>query len=342
MEKQPAIELSGLSVPLEARVPVVSAFAGKVPLLPKVNQRLRKPMQPVGKNSASAEAALAAEGAKYVLPPPGGAAKQGEKTCLEASLGTGVSSAPKPAATDSTKDSDSNDSSTTDVAAIDRISGATGEETEDEQISDSVAAVVEKMTGMKIDDKLLGALDKAVTRAMDKYEERAVENGELLIDVDALTKGTSDKVKITLPDTEPADESSEDDGNPEDDAARKAKIHLSVSDQVRGAVRAKLEAEMSGDALDKLAATLISSSNCKGAASLKLTREERKNCDLAQWVRSNWLKKDSADVAPAAAKPAAAQASKPSWAPPAVTKVAPAAAQPSPPADKKFVYAREL
>lgn len=351
-ESQPAIEVSGLSVsglsvPLDARVPIGSAFAGREPLLPKVSQRMRKPVQPVVRNSVSAQAALAAEGDAYVLAPAGDTAGEKGKMCPEkATLKVGVSGAGAGGAVDAGVGSSSADA----AAPAARATDEGQEETEDEQISDSVAKVVERMAGVKVDEKLLSALDAAVTKTMDNYEEKAAQTGELLIDVDELTKGTSTKVKITLPDTEPPVGGGNSGGGDTaaDEATLEARTDASVGDQVVAAVRDKLAAEMDAGALDRLASALVSATKCRGPAALKLTRAERKNCDLAQWVRANWLQQGGADAAPAAAQPQTAPAAaQPQAAPATAPKVpaAPAAAVRPPPAPasaSKPVYVKEL
>jgi hypothetical protein len=293
--REPGIQVSGLSVPLSARVPLASALHGHVPLLPTVQQRMRKVVRPVGQSTVASEP-------ERRLHPPGTPTPVEEeggsnKTCTDPYKATDSDTSASETGYSSKKETKADDDSTgkgvsssaaesPDLTDKELLVASQVKETEDEQITDSVADVVEKMTGVTLDSKTLTAMDAAVTAAMDKYEEKAAESGELLINVDELTSGKSSKVSITLPDTETT-------GYME--TSKKGSSRLSpasqVGDQVVDAVRQKLKEEMAPDMLEKLAKALINSSKCKGQSAAALSPADKAECDVVRWIRANWFRK---------------------------------------------------
>jgi hypothetical protein len=282
--KDRGIQLSGLSVPISARIPVESVARGQVPFLPDVRQRLHKNVRVVTANEAGAPA-VSATGPAPSEPHPGAdsAGDGSNKTCADSSTAqtltaTGPDSAPASGVKGARP-------------------SAAGEETEDEQIVDSVAEIVEKFTGVTVDETLLKALDAAVTKTMDGYEDKALASGDLLIDVDELMSGKSSSVKIGLPATERvtgsdagADEAHSAPLNPEDRVRQ-------MGDQVRDAIRKKVKEDFSPDVVDKLATALMSSSHCtrtanKGAtaAAAQAQAHGEPNCEVVRWIQANWLK----------------------------------------------------
>lgn len=277
--KDHGIQLSGLSVALGQRVPISEVLKGNVAVLPPVRQKLRKTVDSVDGNSVDVQEVVqktAAEQKVILSETSSDLGKEANDTCpdslvVAAGCGEKMTKVLVKDPIDTAKvEVDQNEK------PVDN-----SEETEDEQISDAVAKVVEKVTGKPIDSDTLKDLDSAVTRAMDRYEDKALSEGALEVDVEDILSGASSSVKMTLPDTEAIPESGFGDKlkslNPDD-------RYRMMGNKVILTVIKRLRDDVSPSLLEKVASILINSSTrCRG------TDADDSKCATGRWIRENWF-----------------------------------------------------
>ncbi len=170
------------------------------------------------------------------------------------------------------------------------------EETEDEQIADAVATELEKNTDTIVDERLLSLLDKAVSRAMDKYEDKALKDGSLLINVNDLATGASSKAKVQVPQRQQSSENTKT-LDPETRAQ-------DLNDQLFTALRARLERGISRSMLNAVARALVYP-GCRGeglgAAENSYGEANGDDldvpCDVVRWIRKHWFEESVAENA---------------------------------------------
>lgn len=285
--------VSGLSVPLSHRVPMNQATSGNAGLLPPVRQQMRQHIDVVDTNVESNRDNENVAQRNATCPDNNGHNGTREPGSMTNTTGAGI---PASAIRNSVDDDDSLGEASVETAAT--SDSGTSEETEDEQIADSVASVVEEMTGVSVDGKLLSAIDSAVTEAMDKYEDKAIAQGDLLIDVENLVKGEG-TVEVKMKQTEPAGSEEGKEGQlskPSLDPVERARL---LSSQIYSVLRQKVEKNMAPEFIDKITAALMDP-RCSdsGNASLGYSASNSDDrdgagvsCEVVTWLRQNWFDK---------------------------------------------------
>lgn len=275
--REEGIQLKGLSVPIGERVPIGEVLKGHVSIVKNVHQKLSTVVYPVIKNSVN----INKEASNYGSSPDKadksgdlkGQSKQTEKneTCPAFTAVTNSSALAKEAEADK----EENEDATTDL-----------EETEDEQIADAVAKVVEKATGKAIDLDTLKELDSAVTRAMDRYEDKALAEGAFEVDVEDILAGISGSVKMSLPETETQQNNSL---REQLQKISPDERYLMIGNKLMAEFAMKLRDGVSPVLLERVAMLLIhSSKRCAGNGEGN-DSETLAKCQTVRWLRDNWF-----------------------------------------------------
>lgn len=271
------IQLTGLSVPIGARVPIGEVLKGHVSMIKNVHQKLSTVVYPVIKNSVNINKEASNDGSS-----PDKADKSGDSTGQakkteknETCPGFNAVGNSTALAEETIADGVENEEAATNL-----------EETEDEQIADAVAKVVEKATGKPIDTDTLKELDSAVTRAMDKYEDKALAEGAFEVDVDDILAGISGSIKMSLPETETQQNNSL---REQLQKIAPDERYLMIGNKLMAEFAMKLRDGVSPVLLERVAMLLIHSSKICAGNGEGNDGETLAKCQTVRWLRDNWF-----------------------------------------------------
>lgn len=301
--------VTGLSVPLSHRVPMNEVASGATELLPSIKQKIPKHIDIIEPTAESSNHGSLDEKTKNTT-----CASLNDSVANEAAEPQTTSNAASTASGTEATDTETSEtepykrvqdgsSEALKNASNDAANASSldvNEETEDEQIADSVVKVIEKKTGLTVDDKLLSEIDTAVTKAMNSYEDKALVHGDLVINVDNLIKGEG-TAEVKMKETEPADEDGgiDDRGDQESQPLHAKQRAQILTEQIFATLRQKVENDMSVDLMNKVTTALMDPKCGNGGNvnpkpdSIGQGQHIKVPCRVVYWLRENWFDRSS-------------------------------------------------